>query len=164
MSQFNTNHNEDMIFILAEPVNIFNFEDIQSCPEYLVYYFLGISLFQHQRILRETRSFQEMNRKNFALTALLCKLRTGDSGDRLACLFQTPRRTIETLMDKARDILTQEYVSQHLGLRHITRNNVIAKNSIIANGLFGKLDQPIKQQHAIVICDGTYVYPQKCTN
>lgn len=87
LAHFNCFQIEDMVFILSEPVSVFNFEDIQSLPEYLAHYFLGISLSQHQQIMNETRGLREMHRGSFALTALLCKLRTGDSGDRLLSLF-----------------------------------------------------------------------------
>lgn len=160
---FNANHIEDMAFILSEKIN-FDFEDIQNMPEHLVHYWLGITKDQHQEILNDTQNLQQMHRGSFALTALLYKLRTGDSGDRLSSLFQTPRRTIEKLMDEAREILVRDYVPQHLGLQHISREDVVAKNSRIANGIFGNPELPIEERNAIVICDGTYVYTQKSSN
>lgn len=45
----------------------------------------------------------------------------------------------KTLMNKARNTLAQEYVSQHLG--------IISKNSYIANSLYGRPDLPLERQN-----------------
>ncbi|CAG4980481.1 unnamed protein product [Parnassius apollo] len=103
-------------------------------------YFIGISKQEHQQILEATPRLRNMHRGSFALTALLCKLRTGDSGDRLSCLFQVPRRTIETLMSVARNILLTDYVPQFLGFSHLRREQVAAKTTNIANHIFDAAD------------------------
>ncbi|KAL0820087.1 hypothetical protein ABMA28_006032 [Loxostege sticticalis] len=148
-----------MLFISMEETD-FQFSDIQRLPDHWVHYWIGISKEQHQQILNETPTLRHMRRGSLALTALLCKLRTGDSNDRLSALFQIPRRTFETLMNVARESLISEFVTQHLGMGHISREQVCQKNSILAEGLFGSTDRPT----AIVIADGTYVYTQKSSN
>lgn len=159
LDYFNPIQIEDMLFILMEETD-FQFSDIQRLPDHWVHYWIGISKEQHQQILNETPTLRHMRRGSLALTALLCKLRTGDSNDRLSALFQIPRRTFETLMNVARESLISEFVTQHLGMGHISREQVCQKNSILAEGLFGSTDRPT----AIVIADGTYVYTQKSSN
>lgn len=86
---------EDMLFILMEE-NDFQFGEIQRLSDHLVHCWIGISKEQHQQILNETPTLRDMRRGSLVLTALLCKLRTGDSNERLSVLFQVPRRTLET--------------------------------------------------------------------
>ncbi|RVE44543.1 hypothetical protein evm_010809 [Chilo suppressalis] len=161
---FNPKQLEDIIFILTEDQCELQFNNIQMLPEHWVQYFLGIKKEEHQVILNETRRLGSMRRGSLALTILLCKLRTGDSNERLSVLFQIPRRTLETLMDVAREILTQDFTTNHLGIGHIRREQIITKNSIIAEGLFGNPELPPEQKNAIVIADGTYIYTQKSSN
>lgn len=106
LDTFKADYIEEIVFILMEGLNNVN---IQNYPDHQVLYFLGFTKRQHQQILDETPNLKNMHRGSFALTALLCKLRTGDSGDRLACLFQVPRRTLETLMSVARNIILWDY-------------------------------------------------------
>lgn len=159
LDYFNPIQIEDMLFILMEE-NDFQFGDIQRLPDHLVHYWIGITKEQHQQILNETPTLRDMRRGSLALTALLCKLRTGDSNERLSGLFQIPRRTLETLMNVARESLVPEFVNQHLGMGHIPRERVCEKNSIIAEGLFSSTVGTT----AIVIADGTYIYTQKSSN
>ncbi|RVE39951.1 hypothetical protein evm_015399 [Chilo suppressalis] len=161
---FNSGQIEDLVFILTDELNVrFDFEDVTTIPEHLLHYWIGITKDQHHQILCESQLIN-LRRGGFALTALLCKLRTGDSGDRLSALFQIPRRTIETLMDIAREYLMLHFVPRHLGLQHMSRDEVVSKNSIIANGIFGNSESLLEERQAIVICDGTYIYTQKSTN
>lgn len=63
-------------------------------------------------------------------------------------------------MNKARDCLTEEYVDLHLGMNHITRNDIKERNLTIPRAIYGD-DENSK---AIVICDGTYIYIHKSAN
>ncbi|KAH9632029.1 hypothetical protein HF086_007418 [Spodoptera exigua] len=134
-----------------------SYENIQNYPDHQVQYFAGVTKAQHQQILDRTPRLINMCRGSFALTALLCKLRTGDSGDRLSRLFQVPRRTLETLISVARDILLTDYVPQYLGFSHIRREQVAARNTYIADHIFGKPDAPAELKPAITIADATYI-------
>ncbi|KAF9409278.1 hypothetical protein HW555_011313, partial [Spodoptera exigua] len=124
LNTFTSVHIEEIIFILMEGLQNISYENIQNYPDHQVQYFVGVTKAQHQQILDRTPRLRNMCRGSFALTALLCKLRTGDSGDRLSCLFQVPRRTLETLMSVARDILLTDYVPQYLGFSHIRREQL----------------------------------------
>ena len=139
IDNFTSIHVEDIIFILMEGLQNISYENIQNYPDNQVHYFIGMSKQEHQQILEATSRLRNMHRGSFALTVLLCKLRTGDSGDRLSSLFQVPRRTLETLMSVARSILLTDYVPQFLGFSHLRREQVAARNSYIADHIFGEL-------------------------
>ncbi|CAH2100547.1 unnamed protein product [Euphydryas editha] len=164
LNNFTSAHIEDIIFILMEGLQNISYENIQNYPDNQVDYFIGLSKQQHAQILEATPRLRNMNRGSFALTVLLCKLRTGDSGDRLSCLFQVPRRTLETLMSVARNILLMDFVPQYLGFSHLRREQVAARNSYIADHIFSEPDAPAAQKPAITIADATYIYTQKSSN
>lgn len=69
-------------------------------------------------------------------------------------------------MDRAREILVQDDVPQHLGLEHITRlrEEIISRNSYLADHLFENPEEPIENRNLIVIADGTYLNTQKSSN
>lgn len=69
-------------------------------------------------------------------------------------------QNLERQMNKARDCLTEEYVDLHLGMNHITRNDIKERNLTIPRAIYGD-DENSK---AIVICDGTYIYIHKIAN
>lgn len=164
LNSFTSTHIEEIVFILMEGLSNISYENIQNYPDSQVQYFIGINKQQHQQILDATPRLRNTHRGSFALTALLCKLRTGDSGDRLSCLFQVPRRTLETLMSVARNILLTDYVPQFLGFSHLRREQLAARNSYIANHIFGEPNAPTDQKPAITIADATYIYTQKSSN
>ncbi|CAH2097766.1 unnamed protein product [Euphydryas editha] len=87
-------------------------------------------------------------------------MRTGDSNERLASLFNMTRQNLERLINKARDCLTEGYVVLHLGMDHVTRNNIKERNLTIPRAIYGD-DESSK---AIIICDGTYIYMHKSVN
>ncbi|XP_050684124.1 uncharacterized protein LOC126979020 [Leptidea sinapis] len=62
------------------------------------------------------------------------------------------------MMDKVREILCQDFVTRHLGINHITHEELLEHNLTIPNRLFGG------ENIAIVICDGTYIYFNKSSN
>lgn len=52
-----------------------------------------------------------------------------------------------------REALTALFVPRHLGVNHMTRNDLISRNLLIPEGLFGNREE----RKPIVICDGTYI-------
>lgn len=89
-----------------------------------------------------------------ALGLFFVKARTGDSHERLSTLFRMSKVTVTRLLKKAREALLTQYVPNHLGLGHISRENIINKNLIIPEGLFGNREE----RKPIIIFDGTYIY------
>ncbi|RVE45293.1 hypothetical protein evm_010065 [Chilo suppressalis] len=135
-----------------------DFNDINMMPPNLCHYWLGLTAAQFHELLLEMPSLQnEVPSASVALSIYLVKLRTGDSNERLSSLFEMPRSTLERNMNKARNCMSQEMVPLHLGLNHMTVQEVAARNKIIPEGLFGNPNSAPNVRPAIVICDATYV-------
>ncbi|KAH9635586.1 hypothetical protein HF086_012255 [Spodoptera exigua] len=100
-----------------------------------------------------------MHKGLLGLAALLIKMRTGESDVRLSTLLDVPRSTLERLMNKSREILVQDFVPMHLGITHISRENLMNHNLTIPNGIYNE-----NFTNAIIICDGTYININKSSN
>lgn len=126
-----------------------------------MHFWTGRNCEQFDSILQQTPSLSERCKEpRTALGIYLTKLRTGDSDERLATLFNMSRRKLERLLTIVRECLINEYVILHLGVDHMNRNDVLEKNLTIPRGLFGNEEN----NKAIVICDGTYIYINKSSN
>ncbi|KOB63478.1 Vacuolar protein sorting-associated protein 13C [Operophtera brumata] len=90
----------------------------------------------------------------------LCKLRSGEPNRRLASIFGMPRQTLQLKIQQTRHCLENDFLPRHLGFDHITRDEIIARNRILPNNIFGTPDQT----RAIIILDGTYLFVQKSSN
>lgn len=116
---------------------------------------------QFDAILDQVPSLSERCKEpRTALGIYLTKLRTGDSDERLATLFNVSRRKLERLLAIVRECLANEYVILHLGLDHINRNEVLERNLTIPKALFGNEEN----DKVILIYDGTYIYINKSSN
>ncbi|XP_072933637.1 uncharacterized protein [Epargyreus clarus] len=134
-------------------------ESVARIDDHLFHYWLGMNYQQFELLLYETPRLLETNRGILGLGALLMKMRTGDSDDRLSQLLMVPRRTLERLMDKVREILVQDFVPRNLGLQHISREQLLQHNLMIPNAIYNE-----NNQNTIMICDGTYIYINKSSN
>lgn len=152
---FTAQHIYDFTELLKHQTSI-DFEDVQNMDDYLVHYWFGMSKEDFRNILLETPRLANMHRSSTALAAFLMKLRNGDSGDRISSLFQIPRSTLEGLMARARELLHQDFVPRHLGIGHITREQIAQRNLLIPNGLFGGTERE-GERRTIIIVDGTYI-------
>ncbi|KAJ8737558.1 hypothetical protein PYW08_000153 [Mythimna loreyi] len=159
---FTAQHIYDFTDLLKHQTSI-DFEDVQNMDDYLVHYWFGMSKEDFRNILLETPRLANMHRGSTALAAFLMKLRNGDSGDRISSLFQVPRSTLEGLMARARELLHQDFVPRHLGIGHITRDEIAQRNLLIPNGLFGGTERE-GERRPIIIVDGTYIYCNKSAN
>lgn len=139
---------------------LLDFEKIDEISPDELHNWIGISHQQFYRILEETPSLQERSNRNTILGIYLSKLRSGAPYRRLETVFGISKSAICLKMKQARECLKNDYVPRHLGFDHITRNEVIARNRIIPNHIFGTEDHT----KAIVIMDGTYLYIQKSSN
>lgn len=95
-----------------------------------------------------------------ALACLLMKLKLGLSNSVLASMVGVgDKRKMSHIISSARVALTQHFVPRHLGLDHLTRQDVINKHtSPIASRLLTEGRDP-----CILVLDGTYLYIQvKC--
>lgn len=137
-----------------------DFENLDElCPDTLQFW-AGVSHQQFNAIFDETPSLQEYSNGKTMLGIYLCKLRSGEPNRRLMSVFGLPRSTIQLKIKQARDCLENEFLPLHLGFDHITRDEVIARNRILPNNIFGTQDHT----RAIIILDGTYLFVQKSSN
>ncbi|CAK1592551.1 unnamed protein product [Parnassius mnemosyne] len=142
-----------------------DFSNILIMPAYLCQFWLGMNSDQFYDLLNCIPSLAgQVPNATIALSIYLVKLRTGDSNERLATLFNKSRVTLERLMNKARECLINEFVPLYLGFNHLTVEDVASRNRIIPEGLFGNPDLPPNSKPAIVICDATYVFIQSSSN
>ncbi|KAH9642646.1 hypothetical protein HF086_008259 [Spodoptera exigua] len=134
-------------------------ESVERIDDHLFHYWLGMGKQQFELLLYEMPRLIEMHRGILGLGALLMKMRTGDSDDRLSQLLMVPTRTLERLMDKVRAILVQDFVPRYLGIQHISREQLLHRNLIIPNAIYNQ-----NNENTIIICDGTYIYLNKSSN
>ncbi|KAF9424291.1 hypothetical protein HW555_000430 [Spodoptera exigua] len=100
-------------------------------------YWVGLTKENFNILLEEVSRISLIKRGSLGLAALLLKMRTGDSDDRISTLLKVPRRTLESLTDKVREVLLQDFVSAHLGISHLSRDELLRHNLLIPNGLYG---------------------------
>lgn len=118
-----------------------------------MHFWTGRKCEEFDSILEETPTLNEMCREpRTALGVYLTKLRTGESDERLATLFNMSRRKVERLLVIVRECLNSHYVGLHLGVDHIDRNQLLERNLSIPKSLFGNENN----DKLILICDGTY--------
>jgi hypothetical protein len=163
LTQFNSAHILDIINLYKwrlERNNQLDFENIHGIEDNELHFWTGVTKNQFNSILRLTPSLN--NRSDIPATVLgiyLTKIRTGSPDERLATLFNMSRRTLERKLKMARQCLTDDFVLHYLGLDHMTREEVVARNVSIPAHIFGG-----DHDTAILVVDGTYLYVQKSSN
>lgn len=151
----------DMLLRAVDNSKILNFEVAGATSDENMHFWTGRTNEQFELILQETPSLNDACRSpRLALGMYLMKLLMGESNFRLSSQFYMSERSVRRIMKKVRDCLQNEFVPQHLGFDHITRNEVIERNLTIPKRLFGNEENT----KAIIICDGTYAYIQKNSN
>ncbi|KAF9405819.1 hypothetical protein HW555_013601, partial [Spodoptera exigua] len=155
LSTFSAAHIEEIVFLLAEETQL-DFQNPENIDEHLFKYWFGRTKAEFNEVLVEVPQLNDAKMKN-GFSALLCKMRTGDSDERISTLFKIPRRTLEDHMNKARGILCQYYVPRHLGWAHKPRQEFVARNTALAEHLFGNPETPSEERRLIAIADGTYL-------
>ncbi|CAG4978258.1 unnamed protein product [Parnassius apollo] len=114
-----------------------DFSNILIMPTYLCHFWLGMNSDQFYNLLNGIPSIAgQVPNATVALSIYLVKLRTGDSNERLATLFNKSHVTLERLMNKARTCLINEFVPLYLGFNHMNVEDVASRNRIIPEGLF----------------------------
>lgn len=129
-----------------------DFENVQEMDDSVFEYWIGLTKEKFNTLFQEVSRLGQIKRGSVDLAALLLKMRTGDSNERISTLVKVPRRTLESLMDKVREVLLQNFVPVHLGINQLGREQLLQHNLLIPNGLYGN------GNNAIVICDGTYKF------
>ncbi|XP_061179571.1 uncharacterized protein LOC133188208 [Saccostrea echinata] len=95
------------------------------------------------------------------LGLLLTKLRTGVSLKVMSSMFQIPNvQYISKAIHSARAVLMKEFVPQHLGTQHISRDEFIREHTTaFVKQLFAD-----GQDVTALVIDGTYIYIEKSSN
>lgn len=162
INTFTANHIQDMLSMKDVDPNFLDFNSIDTMEDHVFYHWIGFNKTQFRQILEEVPQFSNLKRGSTALAAYLIKLRTGDSTDRLSTLLQIPKTTLTRMLGKARDLLFEYFVPHHLGTNHINRQQIIQRNLLLPNELFGYDDNG--NQKPVFVLDGTYIYVQKSSN
>ncbi|KOB79236.1 Uncharacterized protein OBRU01_00770 [Operophtera brumata] len=126
----------------------------------ILHFWTGISHQQIINIMDETPSLQEYSNGKTMLGIYLSKLRSVETNRRLASIFVMPRQTLQLKIQQPRHCLENDFLPRHLRFDHITRDEIIARNRILPNNIFGTPDQT----RAIIILDRTYLFVQKSSN
>lgn len=126
-----------------------------------MWYWLGRTKEQFRELEAQLPIFQK---HATSLAAYLMKLRTGDSDERMSSLLKIGRSTLSRLVAKAREVMTESFVPAHLGLEHLSSEEVVARNLYIPESLIGNPEANLEDRKAIVIMNGTYIYVQKSSN
>lgn len=162
LNAFTASHIQDMLSLKNPTQYIFiDFNNLNDLSDELVHFWIGLNKDQFNSLFNEVSQFHNIPRGHTTLGVYLMKLRKGDSNERISTMFQIPRSSLESLLGKARDILTEFFVPHHLGFNHINRQQIIIKTLIIPKGLFGYYEG---EERPVVILDGTYCYVQKSSN
>lgn len=103
LSMFTAEHIEEIVFLLSED-NSIDFHNPEKLDDHLFKYWFGRTKSEYNQILADVPRLKVPHIK-CGLNALLCKMHTGDSNERIAALFKMPRRTLEGNMSTAGEIL-----------------------------------------------------------
>ena len=148
--------------ILFQRQKRLDFDDYRSLTDEKCQIFTSLSKNQFNDLASQLSESTFRNSSNrsvrTALAILLMKLRLGLSDKVLAALFHFPSiRSVSRALESTRNGLINQFVPTNIGFNHITRDEVIRRNtSTIAQRLMCR-DEP---DTAIVVIDGTYVYIQ----
>jgi hypothetical protein len=138
-----------------------DFNDYLSIPDSDYRILTGFTRAEHSRILSyipPNALKNSMGRSaRSALGYLLMKLKLGISDSVLAAMVGvSDKRRMGHIISSARDAVVQDFVPHYLGLRHLTRDDVIEKHtSPIASRLLTEGRNP-----CILVLDGTYLFIQ----
>lgn len=159
--QFTAEQFSDVCSILKTAIATrLSFDVLNGLTDAELHFWVGLNNDQFAQILSETPSLGgDNNRPRTILGIYLSKLRSGESNERLATLFNMSRRTLERKLAVARESLTT-FVDSHLGFNSISRDTILERNLLIPKSIFGNN----QNSKAIVICDGTYIYIEKSSN
>ncbi|XP_075990360.1 uncharacterized protein LOC142986011 [Anticarsia gemmatalis] len=144
-----------------EQRNGLNFDNMHEITEDDLHFWTGLRHDQFENLFRQVPSLSRRSSSpREDLCAYLCKIRTGEPSVRLSTIFNKSRQTLDRKIKLARLCIFQDFVPLHLGLDHITREDVIRRNRVLPNSVMGNEESP----KAILIVDGSYIYIQKSSN
>lgn len=83
-------------------------ESVQEMDHHLFSYWMGMTKENFLTLLEELPRVMESHRGILGLAAILIKMRTGDSDERLGTILEIPRTTLERLMTTVRVLMLQD--------------------------------------------------------
>lgn len=141
-----------------------NFEHYENINANELHTWIGLTHLQFSDVLENVTSLNRHRDKRTIMAAVLAKMRTGDSNARLASIFKMSESSFQRKLKIGLEALLSDFVPSRVGFDHITREEVVQKNLMIPERLFGNPDSPIEERKLITILDGTYIYLQKSSN
>lgn len=144
-----------------EQRSLIDFENMNEITVEDLHFWTGLNHTQFNELLNQVPSLRRgSNTPRADFGFYLSKIRTGEPNIRLSTVFNRSRQSIDRKIQFAKRCLFNDFVPLHLGLDHITRSEVIERNRVLPNHIFGSGGTP----KAILICDGTYIFIQKSSN
>lgn len=160
-SEFNADSFVNIVDIYTRALESRTFFDIDEITENELFFWTGLSREKFNRLLNQVPSLQrQSNTPEVDLAVYLCKIRTGEPSARLSSIFNISRRSIDRKIHLSRRCLFSDFVPEYIGLDHITRDEIIERNRIVPNYIFGSEESP----KALIIMDGTYLFIEKSSN
>lgn len=101
--------------------------------------------------------YSDIKMARTVLSIYLNRLRTGHSFNTIGKDFGVSRFTVSNYISIAREALSNDFVPNHLGFTHFTRQQLIECNTQMSRSLYGG-------ERATIILDGTYLYCDKSGN
>lgn len=125
-----------------------DFDMIENITAEELHFCVGLRHEHFQRILEETPSLLERSQiPKTVLGVYLMKIRSGEPNKRLAARLGMSRRSFERKLSTARHCLLDDFVPRHLGWDHISRQEIISRNLVIPNSLYGGNGKEIIDSH-----------------
>lgn len=125
MNTFNAEQIQHVFSFVNTSSPTLDFENIQEMDDRIFEYFTGWTKENFNHFLEEVPRIREIRRGNLGLAILLLKMRMGHSDEKISTLVQVPRRTLETLMDKVRRVVLQDFVPQEHGFMNLRKEDFL---------------------------------------
>ncbi|GBP34211.1 hypothetical protein EVAR_30764_1 [Eumeta japonica] len=163
-TDFNVDSFVDMVNMYTralESRSRLDLENINEVSEDDLRYWTGLNHSQFEQLFQQVPSLHRQSvTPRTDLGVYLCKIRTGEPNTRLCTTFGLAETTLRRKLHLARECLLADFVPVHIGLDHITRTEVISRNRILPNYIFGSN----ASSKPLIICDGTYLFVEKSSN
>lgn len=150
---FTADHLNDMIELGFKKT----FGSVENCDDEFFRIWIGLSKIQVVEFLDELPSLI-IKRRELALLCYLAKLRSGAANEKIAIVFGLTRSTMERYMNVVRMAIKIDFVPQHMGFIHLSREDLKLHGTVTSDILFAA------QNEVVTIWDGTYIYVQKSQN
>ncbi|XP_026464766.1 uncharacterized protein LOC113367370 [Ctenocephalides felis] len=142
-------------------VSLFKQIDNLSISSEQIKILTGFNLEVIAEISKMLRSMKNSNNRNIfqALVIFLFKLKTGNSNQVIAGVFNISKRQVSHYYKQILIGFEKDILDQNFGLESFTRTQLISETSYNAQKILG-----LTNEQLALICDGTYIRHEKSTN